>query len=105
MIEEAALKISLCIEAEARINRSNFADGSFTDDLENLRGLRMTAIMKRLHKKNPVLARRLYDGHGFGMIHSERFLTKNVFATLCRTDGPLSVKKVRRGNVDGLKFR
>src|SRR5579864_2682751 len=62
----------------------------------------MATIHIGFHQEDIMALCRLDDRHGLGVIERNRLLTEHMFSRLSSFDGPLSMKRMRNGQVDRL---
>src|SRR5258706_16399214 len=62
----------------------------------------MATIHKGFHQEDTMALRRLDDRHGLGMIERNGLLTEHMFSRLSRFNGPFSMERMRKSQIDCL---
>src|SRR2546421_12609357 len=65
----------------------------------------MATIHIGFHQEDIMALCRFDDRHGLGMIECNRLLTEHMFSRLSGFDGPLSMERMRKSQIDGLHAR
>src|SRR5947209_20092164 len=62
----------------------------------------MATIHICFHQEDIMVLCRLDDRHGLGMIERNGLLTEHMFSRLSGFDGPFSMERMRKSQIDGL---
>src|SRR6266571_1141798 len=94
--------MSIRLEAEGDLDHTHLTNHTRTDQFQEFRCLRMATIHIRFHQEDTMALRRLDDGHGLGMIERNGLLTEHMFSRLSGFDGPFSMERMRKSQIDCL---
>ena len=93
------------VVGEVGLDHTDFADDLGSEEFDQLRGLRMTAIHERFHEEHLRPPRCLDDRETFGPVGRQRLFAEHMFAGLGRLDRPFGVHVVGERDVDRVHAR